>query len=153
MGVGTISMWFQFYSQNAINCLFSKWDDAGNNRGLLANYRTSTPYLESAICGTGTCSAPAVNLDFNTTLSTNTWYMLSMVSDGTNAKMYVNATETKSAAWSSNCFNNTSAFNIGFQQNGGDERYAPIFVGQFLMYKTAESVSQIFNATKALYGY
>ena len=79
--------------------------------------------------------------------------MLSMVSDGTNAKMFVNATETKSAAWNSTSFNSTSPFNIGFQQNGGDERYAPIFVGQFLMYKTAESISQIFNATKAIYGY
>lgn len=154
MGVGTISLWFRFYSQNSINCLFSKWNDDGNNRGLLANYRTSVPYVEAAICGTGTCAAPAVDISFNTTVSNDTWYLLSMRSDGSTAKMYLNDTETSSLSWSSNCYNNTSDFNIGFQQPfQSDERYAPIYVGQFLIYKSAVSVSDIFNATKTLYGY
>ena len=154
MGVGTITLWFQFYSQNSINCLFSKWDDEGNNRGLLANYRTSTPYLEQAICGTGTCAAPAQAFDVNTTINNNTWYNLTWVSDGSTVKSYLNNTELTSNSWSNSCYNNTSPFNIGFQQNfGGDERFAPIFVGQFVIWKSAESATTIWNATKTTYGY
>ena len=163
----TTVQWINFstYAGGAKQTVMSKWDDCtGSNRSWLVNMNSSGTTLEVIFCKTGGCGGAdgiGAAVSLSPTLALNTWYMISLVYNGTTGYgyTYVNDTLVNTLNFSSpgDLSNTTAQLRLGRQnpEGCGDMRILTGgWYGEYVYYAdTANTISSIYNATKTKYGY
>lgn len=109
----TINIWVNYTSYNTgSNALFSKWNDPSNDAYLL-KHGASNYSLRFLTTTTGSYVA-GKDVTFNTTISSNNWYMITAIYNKTYMMIYVNGINIGNTTFASgNLFDSTTPLLLG----------------------------------------
>jgi hypothetical protein len=157
-GSFTALNWVYFDSLTGYVSLISKWSDTGGQRSWMMVKEETTNYLQAFYDRSGTFSTVRSINATTSALVANTWYLVAMTYDSSNGncELFRNNVSVGTATFSSsgNLFNSSSPLQTGAQ--GEPSRPLDGRLGKFILYKSVLSsgdLTQIWNATKANYGY
>jgi hypothetical protein len=153
----TIQVWVKFNSLPSLNAqmpVFGKLSGSFGFDGYWGGLYSNAGVVRSVTNGT---SFQRIG-DSTLTITTNTWYLLTFISQITSTsnttKVYINDTEYISTAHGSDTYNETNPLYLGYIGTGVGSNYLNGKIGACYFYTKGLSVSEItnnYNATKSKY--
>lgn len=154
----TIQVWVKFDSFPALNAqmpVFGKLSSSFSFDGYWGGLFSNGGKIRVVTNGVSTQKVS----DSTLTISTNTWYLFTFISQITNVsnttKAYINTTEYISTAHGSDTINESNPLFLGYIGNGVGSLFLDGKIGACYFYTkglSSSEVSQNFDATKSRYG-
>jgi hypothetical protein len=154
----TIQVWFKTDTLPSLNQqipIFGKLSSSFNFDGYWAGLFSNSGVVRSTTNG----AAVQKTLDSILTVSTNTWYLLTFMSQITNTsnttKLYINTTEYISSAHGNDSYLESNPLYLGYIGSGIGSTYFNGKIGACYFYNrglTAQEVANNYNSTKSRFG-
>jgi hypothetical protein len=154
----TIQVWFKTDTLPSLNQqtpIFGKLSSSFAFDGYWAGLFSDSGVVRSATNG----AAVSRTLDSTLTVSTNTWYLLTFMSQITNTsnttKLYINTTEYISSAHGNDTYLESNPLYLGYIGDGIGSTYFNGKIGACYFYNrglTAQEVANNYNSTKSRFG-
>jgi len=131
---------------------------SGTNAGIIAKPSSGGPWWIYITRSTGVINAKIRESDTNEqvlnstkVVSTDTWYFVCLVANGSTAKLYINTTEEGTVNYDGTLLTNVNSVQVGRQSTA----YCELIIGEVRIYNRALSALEIqnhFNREKHLFG-
>ena len=141
------------------------WFDSVSSGGIVSKHTTSVPHwFEYRIGSSGKIltqvslngSSWGISYQSTTSVTTNLWYNIMLVRDGSSFRTYINGIDGGGGGSSSSSISNNTSYPFRMGLRGGNDQPLDGRISSFKLYKgkglTASEIQQNFNALRGRYG-
>ena len=141
------------------------WFDSVSSGGIVSKHTTATPHwFEYRIGSSGKIltqvslngSSWGISYQSTTSVTTNLWYNIMLVRDGSSFKTYINGIDGGGSGSSSSSISNNTSYPFRMGLRGGNDQPLDGRISNFKLYKgkglTAAEINQNFNALRGRFG-